>query len=62
MDTILLEIAKNGGPSAIIVCIGYLILNGKIDSIVKSLDKLCLLRHAEVDRRIERLEKITDEE
>lgn len=62
VEQIILETVKNGGPSAIIVGIGYLVLNGKIDNLAKMLDKLCILRHTETDRRIGCLEKKSNEE
>jgi hypothetical protein len=60
METIFVDIVKNGGPSAIIVCVGYLFLNNKIDTIVRSMDKICALKHGEVDRRLLHMEERWD--
>lgn len=56
----MIEFAKNGGPSAIIVLLGYVFLNTKIESIVKALDNVCALKHKEVDRRLLHMEERWD--
>ena len=60
METVIANIVQNGGPSAIIVGIGYIFLNGKIDQIVKAMENVCDLKHKEVDRRLLHMEERWD--
>jgi len=72
MEKILIDIAMNGGPSAIIVLIGFLVLNSKLNDVKRSTNEnqaailelrtgkrwkeTCETTHVEIDRRLERLE------
>ncbi len=65
METFFANLATNGGPSAVILLIGIMWVNSKLNGLTKQIDDLkegkrwtetCEATHEEVNRRIERLE------
>ncbi len=60
MENFFIDLVKNGAPSAVVLGIGILWLNGKISDLDKSIRERCGLIHKEIDRRIQHLEDKMD--
>ncbi|MFC1485727.1 hypothetical protein ACFL55_01710 [Candidatus Latescibacterota bacterium] len=69
MEDIIIRILINGGPSAVVVAIGFVIVRMQIKTLQEDITELkggkrwtetCEQTHQEVDRRLDRLEAIAN--
>jgi len=65
METFLANMMITGGPSAVVIGLGVLLVSGKLNALKESIEELksgkrwtetCEATHEEVNRRLERLE------